>query len=219
MARLDGRRWSPRPEALVRLGITVPAWGSSRAVCQKNQIAPSFVGCLLLTLAGFVCMSLAAFAQTDVNDVHVQAHEVEKPKAPPKENVVTTKDGLTTRVRPLKVDVNLVLVNVTVTDGVVTLTGRPRTCAEGHDIVRRARHVQGVVAVRDRLDYPPPVQTPSTSWPASRSTETPPAPPFRRNRSVAVGLREPEDRCRSGFGCGRGKLRPLAFQWKGTRES
>jgi Ca-activated chloride channel homolog len=71
---------------------------------------------LLLTLAGFVCMSLAAFAQTDVNDVHVQAHEVEKPKTPPKENVVTTKDGLTTRVRPLKVDVDLVLVPVTITD-------------------------------------------------------------------------------------------------------
>jgi Ca-activated chloride channel homolog len=116
MARLDGRRWSPRPEALVRRGITVPAWGSSRAVCHKNQITPSVVGCLLLTLAGFVCMSLAAFAQTDVNDVHVQAHEVEKPKAPPKENVVTTKDGLTTRVRPLKVDVDLVLVPVTITD-------------------------------------------------------------------------------------------------------
>ena len=46
--------------------------------------------------------------------------------------------------------------NVTVTDGVVTLTGRPQTCAQGHDVVRRARHVQGVVAVRDRLDYPPP---------------------------------------------------------------
>ena len=46
--------------------------------------------------------------------------------------------------------------NVTVTDGVVTLTGRPRTCTQGHDIVRRARRVQGVVAVRDRLDYPPP---------------------------------------------------------------
>jgi Ca-activated chloride channel family protein len=116
MARLDGRRWSPRPEALVRRGITVPAWGSSRAVCHKNQITPSVVGCLLLTLAGFVSMSLAAFAQTDVNDVHVQAHEVEKPKAPPKENVVTTKDGLTTRVRPLKVDVDLVLVPVTITD-------------------------------------------------------------------------------------------------------
>ncbi len=46
--------------------------------------------------------------------------------------------------------------DVSVTDGVVTLTGRPRTCTQGHDIVRRARHVRGVVAVRDRLDYPPP---------------------------------------------------------------
>jgi CBS domain-containing protein len=46
--------------------------------------------------------------------------------------------------------------DVSVTDGVVTLTGRPRTCTQGHDIVRRARHVRGVVAVRDRLDYPAP---------------------------------------------------------------
>ncbi len=45
--------------------------------------------------------------------------------------------------------------DVSVTDGVVTLTGRPETCTQGHDIVRRARHVRGVVAVRDRLDYPP----------------------------------------------------------------
>jgi CBS domain-containing protein len=45
--------------------------------------------------------------------------------------------------------------DVSVTDGVVTLAGRPRTCAQGHDIVRRTRHVQGVVAVRDRLNYPP----------------------------------------------------------------
>ena len=44
---------------------------------------------------------------------------------------------------------------VTVTDGVVTLAGRPETAEVGHDIVRRVRHVQGVVAVRDRLDYPP----------------------------------------------------------------
>jgi len=47
------------------------------------------------------------------------------------------------------------LFDVSVTDGVITLTGRPRTCAQGHDVVRRARHVQGVVAVRDRLTYPP----------------------------------------------------------------
>jgi len=45
--------------------------------------------------------------------------------------------------------------DVSVTNGIVTLTGRPRTSREGHEIVRRARHVHGVVAVRDRLDYPP----------------------------------------------------------------
>ena len=48
--------------------------------------------------------------------------------------------------------------SVLVKDGVVTLEGTPETVAIGHDIVRRARHVQGVVAVRDRLVYPvPPV--------------------------------------------------------------
>jgi CBS domain-containing protein len=44
---------------------------------------------------------------------------------------------------------------VTVSDGVVTLAGRPETSETGHEIVWRVRHVQGVVAVRDRLDYPP----------------------------------------------------------------
>jgi CBS domain-containing protein len=46
--------------------------------------------------------------------------------------------------------------DVTVADGVVTLTGRPRTREQGDDIIRRARHVRGVVAVRNRLDNPPP---------------------------------------------------------------
>jgi len=45
---------------------------------------------------------------------------------------------------------------VSVKDGVVTLAGCPETNETGHDIVRRVRHVQGVVAVRDRLNYPPP---------------------------------------------------------------
>jgi CBS domain-containing protein len=44
--------------------------------------------------------------------------------------------------------------DVAVIDGVVTLTGQPRTRTQGKDIVLRARHVQGVVAVRDRLSYP-----------------------------------------------------------------
>jgi len=44
---------------------------------------------------------------------------------------------------------------VSVKDGVVTLAGTPGTAVFGHEIVRRVRHVQGVVAVRDRLTYPP----------------------------------------------------------------
>jgi CBS domain-containing protein len=43
---------------------------------------------------------------------------------------------------------------VTVRAGVVTLEGSPETAAQGHDIVRKVRHVRGVVAVRDRLSYP-----------------------------------------------------------------
>jgi len=48
--------------------------------------------------------------------------------------------------------------SVIVKDGVVTLEGTPETVAIGRDLVRRARHVQGVVAVRARLADPiPPV--------------------------------------------------------------
>ncbi len=42
---------------------------------------------------------------------------------------------------------------VTVRAGVVTLEGNAETAALGHVIVRKVRHVQGVVAVRDRLSY------------------------------------------------------------------
>jgi CBS-domain-containing membrane protein len=44
---------------------------------------------------------------------------------------------------------------VRVKDGVVTLEGRAGTAVLGQEIVRRVGHVQGVVAVRDRLSYPP----------------------------------------------------------------
>jgi CBS-domain-containing membrane protein len=46
--------------------------------------------------------------------------------------------------------------DVTVKGGVVTLAGVPESDEVGHDIVCRVRHVQGVVAVRDRLSYPRP---------------------------------------------------------------
>jgi CBS domain-containing protein len=47
------------------------------------------------------------------------------------------------------------LFTVTVADGVVTVTGAPETADLGHRIVDKIRHVQGVVAVRDKLAYPP----------------------------------------------------------------
>jgi len=49
---------------------------------------------------------------------------------------------------------------VEVKDGIVTLQGRPETCEFGHELVDLVRHVQGVVAVRDRLSYPRPPESP-----------------------------------------------------------
>jgi osmotically-inducible protein OsmY len=39
---------------------------------------------------------------------------------------------------------------------VVTLTGVPENNELGHQIVQRVRHIPGVVAVRDRLNYSSP---------------------------------------------------------------
>ena len=50
-------------------------------------------------------------------------------------------------------------------DGVVTLEGTPETAAIGRDVVSRVRHLQGVVAVRDRLVCPdPPVPSTPGPW-------------------------------------------------------
>ena len=43
---------------------------------------------------------------------------------------------------------------VTVADGIVTIEGAPETDLVGRDIIDAAGHVEGVVAVRDRLSYP-----------------------------------------------------------------
>jgi len=44
--------------------------------------------------------------------------------------------------------------DVTVKAGVLTLRGTPESAVTGHEILAAARHVEGVVAVRDRLMYP-----------------------------------------------------------------
>jgi CBS domain-containing protein len=53
--------------------------------------------------------------------------------------------------------------SVRVKDGVVTMTGRPGSVSLGRDLLTRARHVQGVVAVRDRFTYPVPERSLSSS--------------------------------------------------------
>jgi CBS-domain-containing membrane protein len=44
---------------------------------------------------------------------------------------------------------------VTVKDGIVTLAGAPGSVVLGRNIADQVRHVEGVVAVRDRFTYPP----------------------------------------------------------------
>jgi CBS domain-containing protein len=48
---------------------------------------------------------------------------------------------------------------VTVTDGIVTLAGDLGSVILGRNIADQVRHLEGVVAVRDRFTYPLPVQT------------------------------------------------------------
>ena len=127
MARLI-RRWSSRPTAEVRCVRSVLPWDRYTVGLRKINAAMSVLGRwtgLVSALCMLVCFSLPVFGQTDVNDVHVQPREVEKakdaepPKDPPKElakTALTTSSGLTAHVRPLKVDVDLVLVPVTITD-------------------------------------------------------------------------------------------------------
>jgi CBS domain-containing protein len=47
-------------------------------------------------------------------------------------------------------------ISVAVRDGIVTLDGTAHAAAAVHDITRRVRHIEGVVAVRDRVSCLPP---------------------------------------------------------------
>jgi Ca-activated chloride channel homolog len=130
MARLNDWRWSSRPAALVR-GVRAvaperaqivdsvlpwdPALGLLRQSISRTLSRSLMWAVALGAACAIVCPVLA---QTTVNDVHVAPREVEKPKdvvtEAAKKELVT--DGLNTHVRPLKVDVDLVLVPVTITD-------------------------------------------------------------------------------------------------------
>jgi Ca-activated chloride channel homolog len=121
LSREDGR-WSSRPEALERIGCRVLPWDPAHRPLRKIlQLPTAFVGvrtCLTLALCSLMCLGVPVWSQTDVNDIHVQQRELEKSKEPPKSDLVdtTSASGLKAHVRPLKVDVDLVLVPVTITD-------------------------------------------------------------------------------------------------------
>jgi CBS domain-containing protein len=57
---------------------------------------------------------------------------------------------------------------VAVTDGIVTVEGAPETTLAGRGIIEGARHVEGAVAVRDRLTYPHDTPTAPTGGSAER---------------------------------------------------
>ena len=125
MARLVKGRRSSRPKAPVRCGSPVLPWDPIQSLLRKKQAL--FFGLprprAFVVLTVLACLGLPAFAQTtDVNDVHVQPREVEKSKDAAavdaaKENATNIPtNGLSAHVRPLRVDVDLVLVPVTITD-------------------------------------------------------------------------------------------------------
>lgn len=117
MARLRKRRWSSRPKAQVRSDSTVLRRDPIQGLLRKNLLGRPFarpLSCLVLAWLALWCVP--AVSQTDVNDVHVQPRDVEKAKEPAQEALVTSTPNLTAHVRPLKVDVDLVLVPVTITD-------------------------------------------------------------------------------------------------------
>ncbi len=105
---------------LVRMSRPVRPWNPSLVCLRKSGSRPLFcVGLLVLAVA--CSLPSPAVGQTDVNDVHVMPRQV----TPPETDKTKTEEvangsvipaSLNTHIRSLKVDVDLVLVPVTITD-------------------------------------------------------------------------------------------------------
>ena len=108
----------------VRSGCPVLPWDPTQARLRKNSYSSKlhFTFCFAVCLVALAAVCVPAFGQTDVNDVHVLPREVEKPRdaekppEPAKPELLASTTGMSAHVRPLKVDVDLVLVPVTITD-------------------------------------------------------------------------------------------------------
>src|SRR3984893_5959384 len=130
MARLYGR-WSSRPSIQARSSrLGLPR--TLRALMLPKEQARIVSILLFLTLV--VILDAPAWAQSPVDDVHVSPR-VQPP--PPAEKEIMDP-SLRTHTKPLKVDVNLVLVPVTITDPMNRLvTGLDKenfTLYEGKDL-------------------------------------------------------------------------------------
>jgi len=116
MARLDGR-WSSHPMAEVRSGCQVLAGDPTQShLCRKPSASFTRWKSLGLTLVALAFLGIPALGQTAVNDVHIVPREADKPPEPPKPDFMASTNALSAHVRPMKVDVDLVLVPVTITD-------------------------------------------------------------------------------------------------------
>jgi Ca-activated chloride channel family protein len=120
MSFMDERRLSC-PVALTGKSGMVRRWNLrvlQRRTMLRGLPLPFSLSKILLMLAVSACLGaeLPAMGQTDVNDVHVVPRPVEKAKAEdvPKESMVSP--SLKTQIRPLKINADLVLVPVTITD-------------------------------------------------------------------------------------------------------
>ncbi len=116
MARLEEGRWSSHPMAVVRCGCQVLSWDPTKSHLCKKSAGASVLRWFGVALLALACVALPGFGQTDVNDVHVAPREADKPPEPPKPEILASTTGMSTHVHPLKVDVDLVLVPVTITD-------------------------------------------------------------------------------------------------------
>ena len=78
-------------------------------LCKRGRV---LVFCLVVIAASLCCLAPTALAQSQIDDVHVTPR-IEPPKSNPIDNI---DPSLKTHTKPLKVDVSLVLVPVTITD-------------------------------------------------------------------------------------------------------
>ena len=118
MARLrndEGRR-SSRPVALVPSGrVGSPRDPNQAGLGKTPSHTLQWLRRALILAVSLPFLCVPSFGQTDVNDVHVVPRETEKPKEVANQDLVSS-GKLSAHVRPLRVDVDLVLIPVTITD-------------------------------------------------------------------------------------------------------